>query len=71
MDTAFIPILRAQAAEALMALIQSGKVSAGDLIKVIGMEGEAGGDAGLSRDFVIRVVQDEGGPHPSSPGEFA
>jgi hypothetical protein len=54
-----------------MALIQSGKVSAGDLIKVIGMEGEAGGDAGLSRDFVIRVVQDEGGPHPSSPGEFA
>ena len=67
MDTAFIPELRVQAAEALMALIQSGKVSAGDLIKIIGMEEDTGGGTALCRDFVIRVTEEGGTQSPSDP----
>jgi len=67
MDTAFIPELRVQAAEALMALIQSGKVSAGDLIKIIGMEEDSSGETALCRDFVIRVTEEEGAPRASTP----
>ena len=67
MDSTFIPELRVQAAEALMALIQSGKVSAGDLIKIIGMEEDSGGETALCRDFVIRVTEEEGAPSASTP----
>lgn len=67
MDSAFIPELRVQAAEALMALIQSGKVSAGDLIKIIGMEEDSSGETALCRDFVIRVTEEGGTRSPSDP----
>ena len=67
MDSTFIPELRVQAAETLMALIQSGKVSAGDLIKIIGMEEDSGGETALCRDFVIRVTEEGGTRSPSDP----
>lgn len=50
--------LRAQAAQALADMMQTGKVSAGDLIKIMGMEEAAEEDAPITRDFRICVVDE-------------
>ena len=50
--------LKGTAAHALMELLRQGKVSAGDLIKVLNMMEEKGEGDNLSRDFVIQVREE-------------
>lgn len=53
-----VSALRSQAAQVLADMMEAGKVSAGDLIKILGMEDAAPDEASAARDFAIRVTDE-------------